>query len=105
EQNRTAAAQLIATAAPRFRDELGDEATLEALGWARWTTLPDNVRFFGLAGSAPAFDRIYNQADSIWINYPQSEIKDRFAPSVLRDDRVVRSIWEESGKPAPPAAE
>jgi outer membrane protein OmpA-like peptidoglycan-associated protein/ABC-type nitrate/sulfonate/bicarbonate transport system substrate-binding protein len=98
-ENRPAAAKLIATAAPRFRDELGYDGTLAALSWARWTTLADNVRFFGLDGSAPAFDRVYNQADSIWINYPQAEIKDRFAPSLLRDGSAVKRLWERAGKP------
>src|SRR6185436_18660989 len=89
------------TVAPRFRDELGYENTLKALDWVKWTDLLDNVRFFGLDGTTPAFDRVYNQADSIWINYPQAEIKDRFAPVVLRDDRAVRKLWEAQGKPAP----
>ena len=80
EHNRPAAARLISTVASRFRDELGYEKTLAALEWAKWTTLADNVRFFGLDGTSPAFDRVYNQADGIWINYPQAEIKDRFAP-------------------------
>jgi len=99
EKDRPAAARLISTAASRFRDELGYEKTLAALGWAKWTTLADNARFFGLDGSAPAFDRVYNQADSIWVNYPEAEIKDRFAPSVLRDDRIVKKLWEAAGKP------
>lgn len=42
---------------------------------------------------------MYNQADSIWINYPEAEIKDRFAPVVVRDDRAVKAIWEAAGKP------
>lgn len=105
EADRPAAARLIATAAPRFRDELGYDRTLEALAWVKWTDLRDNVRFFGLQGGAPAFDRVYNQADSIWINYPEAEIKDRFPPSVLRDDRAVRRIWESSGRPAAAAPE
>jgi outer membrane protein OmpA-like peptidoglycan-associated protein len=85
---------------PRFRDELGPEKTLAALDWVRFTDLADNVRFFGLDGSSPAFDRVYNQADSIWITYPQAKIEDRFAPSTLRDDRVVRGLWEQAGRPA-----
>jgi outer membrane protein OmpA-like peptidoglycan-associated protein len=108
ERDRPAAAKLISTAASRFRDELGYEKTLAALGWAKWTDLADNARLFGLDGSAPAFDRVYNQADGIWINYPEAEIKDRFAPVVLRDDRIVKKIWEEAGKPvavAPVATE
>jgi len=99
EHNRPAAARLISTVASRFRDELGYEKTLAALEWAKWTTLADNVRFFGVDGTSPAFDRVYNQADGIWINYPQAEIKDRFAPVMLRDDRVVRRMWEARGKP------
>jgi NitT/TauT family transport system substrate-binding protein len=100
ESDRPAAARLISTAASRFRDELGYEKTLAALSWAKWTDLGDNARFFGLDGTAPAFDRVYNQADGIWINYPQAEIKDRFAPAVLRDDRTVRKLWEQAGKPS-----
>ena len=97
--DKPAAAKLISTVAPRFRDELGYEKTLAALAWAKWTTLEDNVRLFGLDGSAPGFDRVYNQADGIWINYPEAEIKDRFAPGMLRDDRAVKAIWEAAGKP------
>ena len=99
EKDKPAAARLISTAASRFKDELGYEKTLAALSWARWTDLGDNARFFGLDGNTPAFDRVYNQADGIWISYPQAEIKDRFAPVVLRDGRVLKKIWESSGKP------
>jgi outer membrane protein OmpA-like peptidoglycan-associated protein/ABC-type nitrate/sulfonate/bicarbonate transport system substrate-binding protein len=100
EANRPAAARLIASSCSRFKDELGYERTLGALSWAKWTNLSDNVRFFGLDGSAPAFDRVYNQADSIWINYPQAEIEHRFPPATLRDDRMARALWEAAGKPA-----
>jgi outer membrane protein OmpA-like peptidoglycan-associated protein/ABC-type nitrate/sulfonate/bicarbonate transport system substrate-binding protein len=98
--DRPAAANLIATVASRFRDELGYDKTLKSLSWARWTELSDNVRFFGLDGSAAAFDRVYNQADSIWISYPEASIKDRFAPAVLKNDAAVRSVWLLAGKPA-----
>jgi outer membrane protein OmpA-like peptidoglycan-associated protein/ABC-type nitrate/sulfonate/bicarbonate transport system substrate-binding protein len=104
EANRPAAAKLIATVCSRFRDELGYEATLKAFDWVRWTDMNDNVRMFGLDGKPPAFDRVYNQADGIWVNYPQAEIKDRFAPSTIRDDRIVRRIWEAEGKKITPPA-
>jgi outer membrane protein OmpA-like peptidoglycan-associated protein/ABC-type nitrate/sulfonate/bicarbonate transport system substrate-binding protein len=104
EADRPAAAKLIATVCSRFRDELGFDATLKAFDWVRWTDLGDNVRMFGLDGKPPAFDRVYNQADGIWVNYPQAEIKDRFAPSTIRDDRVVRRIWEAEGKKVAPRA-
>jgi NitT/TauT family transport system substrate-binding protein len=98
EADRKAAARLISSKVPRFRDELGYDKTLAALDWVRWTNLADNVKFFGLGGQPPAFDRVYNQADSIWITYPEAQIKDRFAPVTLRDDRVVKKLWEESGR-------
>ncbi len=100
EADRPAAARLIASSCSRFKDELGYDKTLSALSWAKWTTLPDNVRFFGLDGSPPAFDRVYNQADAIWINYPQAEIEHRFPPATLRDERITRALWEAAGKPA-----
>ena len=98
ESDRPAAAKLVASMCSRFRDELGAAATLKAFDWVKWTTLADNVRMFGLDGRPPVFDRVYNQADGIWVNYPQAEIKDRFAPVTLRDDRIVRRIWEAEGK-------
>jgi outer membrane protein OmpA-like peptidoglycan-associated protein len=98
EADRPAAARLIATVCTRFRDELGYDATLKAFDWVKWTNLADNVRMFGLDGQPPVFDRVYNQADGIWVNYPQAGIKDRFAPATLRDDRIVRRIWEAEGK-------
>jgi outer membrane protein OmpA-like peptidoglycan-associated protein len=98
-RDKPAAAKLISTVANRFRDELGYDKTLAGLSWAKWTTLADNVKLFGVDGNAPGFDRVYNQADGIWINYPEAEIKDRFAPAALRDDRAVRAIWESAGKP------
>ena len=98
-RDKPAAARVISSAAPRFRDELGYEQTLTALSWVKWTGLGDNTRLFGLDGSPPAFDRVYNQADGIWINYPEAEIKERFVPATLRDDRAVRAVWEAAGKP------
>jgi outer membrane protein OmpA-like peptidoglycan-associated protein/ABC-type nitrate/sulfonate/bicarbonate transport system substrate-binding protein len=98
DADRPAAAKFISSVVPRFRDELGREQTLRSFDWVRWTDLSDNVKFYGLDNSKPAFDRVYNQADAIWMNYPQAEIKDRFAPVALRDDRIVRRIWETAGR-------
>lgn len=103
--DKPAAAKLISTVANRFRDELGYDKTLAGLSWVKWTTLADNVKLFGVDGNAPGFDRVYNQADGIWINYPEAEIKDRFAPAALRDERAVRAIWEAAGKPVAKAEE
>jgi outer membrane protein OmpA-like peptidoglycan-associated protein/ABC-type nitrate/sulfonate/bicarbonate transport system substrate-binding protein len=96
ETDRAAAAQLVATEVPRFRDELGYEATLKAFDWVKWTPISENARFFGLQGD-PAFDGIYNQADAIWTKYPEAKLAERFVPAGLRDDRIVRAIWDASG--------
>jgi len=98
EADRPAAARLISQTCSRFRDELGYEATLKALGWVKWTGMDDNVRLFGVDGKPPAFDRVYKQADGIWASYPEAAIKDHFDPAGLRDDRVVRRLWEAQGR-------
>jgi outer membrane protein OmpA-like peptidoglycan-associated protein len=98
ETDRPSAARLISTVCSRFRDEMGYEKTLRAFDWVKLSDLSDNVRLFGIDGQAPAFDRVYNQAESIWLEYPQAEIKDRFVPSALRDDRIIRRIWEAEGR-------
>ena len=98
QADKAAAARLIASVVPRFRDELGQEGTRKSLDWVKWTNEADNARFFGLDGKAPAFDRVYNQADSIWTKYPEAKITDRFTPATLRDASVVKKIWEAAGK-------
>ena len=117
ESDRAGAARFISTAVPRFRDELGREQTLRVFRLGSLDRPGDNVSFFGLDGRPPAFDRVYNHADSIWINYPQAEIKDRFAPGHVarRPDRspalgrrrtqgagpAARNIKRTSPSPAP----
>jgi outer membrane protein OmpA-like peptidoglycan-associated protein len=97
-RDRPAAARLISTAVPRFRDELAYEGTLKAFDWVKWTDMGDNVHFFGADTETPAFDRVYNQADGIWTKYPEAKITERFVPAALRDDSVVRGMWEASGR-------
>jgi outer membrane protein OmpA-like peptidoglycan-associated protein len=98
EEDRATSARLISTVCSRFRDELGFEKTMRSFDWVKLADLNDNVRFFGLDGQTAAFDRVYNQAESIWLEYPQAEIKDRFVPSAMRDDRIVKRLWEAEGR-------
>jgi outer membrane protein OmpA-like peptidoglycan-associated protein/ABC-type nitrate/sulfonate/bicarbonate transport system substrate-binding protein len=100
QTDRAAAARTIAGTVPRFKNELGYEKTLKAFDWVKWTDVADNVAFFGMDGRPPAFDRVYNQADGIWTKYPQAEIKERFVPAGLRQDAVVKKIWEAEGRRA-----
>ena len=101
EADKQAAAKFISSTVPRFKNELGYDGTLTALGWVKWTTIADNSYFFGLDGKAPAFDRVYNQADGIWVQYPKAEIKERFTPAALRNDAIVRKIAESETRKAP----
>jgi outer membrane protein OmpA-like peptidoglycan-associated protein/ABC-type nitrate/sulfonate/bicarbonate transport system substrate-binding protein len=97
EANRPAAAKLISSVAPRFRDELGYAGTLAAFDWVKWTQIAENARLFGLDGGDPGFDRVFDQADSIWTKYPRAGITERFVPGLLRDASVVRAIWDAGG--------
>lgn len=101
EADRAAAAKFISSTVPRFRNELGYEGTLNAFGWVKWTNIADNTYFFGLDGKPPAFDRVYNQADGIWIQYPKAEITERFTPAALRNDSIVRKIGEAETRKVP----
>ena len=92
--DKKAAAAVIAKQVPRFRDELGIDGTITAFNWVKWTNLADNAKFFGIDGGRPAFDRVYNQADSIWTNYPEAEITSRFTPTGLRDTSVIKKLYE-----------
>lgn len=92
--DKKAAAATIAKQVPRFRDELGVDGTITAFNWVKWTNLADNAKFFGVDGGRPSFDRVYNQADSIWTNYPEAEISARFTPAGLRDTRVIKKLYD-----------
>jgi outer membrane protein OmpA-like peptidoglycan-associated protein len=92
--DKAAAAKFISSTVPRFKGELGYDGTLKAFDWVSWSTIADNAYFFGLDGRPPAFDRVYNQADGIWVQYPKAEITDRFTPGALRNDSVVRKLWQ-----------
>jgi NitT/TauT family transport system substrate-binding protein len=92
EADRAAAAKFISSTVPRFRNELGYDGTLNAFEWVKWTNIADNAYFFGLDGKPPAFDRVYNQADGIWVQYPKAEITERFSPGSLRNDSIVKKL-------------
>ncbi len=103
-QDPQAAARMVSNVVPRFRDELGATGTRKAFSWVKWTDLADNARFFGVDSGQPAFDRVYNQADGVWTAYPKAQITERFAPAALRDDSVIRALWQsQAEKPAPEA--
>jgi|SaaInlV_120m_DNA_4_1040238.scaffolds.fasta_scaffold00057_23 outer membrane protein OmpA-like peptidoglycan-associated protein/ABC-type nitrate/sulfonate/bicarbonate transport system substrate-binding protein len=96
--DKPAAARLISTVVPRFRDELKYEGTLKALNWVRWNDLGDNTSFFGLGGTAPLFDTVYKQADSIWSEYTEPDgtpvLSQRFSAHGLRTAAIVKPLYD-----------
>jgi NitT/TauT family transport system substrate-binding protein len=99
--NLPAAARLVSSVVPRFRDELKYDATLEAFGWVRWNDLGDNVGLFGLNGSEKQFDVVYKQADSIWSEYQDPTTGDpvlpqRFSPHTLRTAKILAPVYAEA---------
>ena len=105
QRDRKAAARFIAKTVPRFKNELGEAGTLAALDWVAWTGISENAYFFGLDGRPAAFDRVYNQADGIWVQYPKAEISERFTPTSLRDDSIVKRLWKPAAAAAAPVVE
>lgn len=100
--DKKAAAKLISTVEPRFRDELKYEATLASLDWVRWNDLGDNVAYFGLDDGSAKFDTVYKQADSIWAEYTEPDgspaLSARFTASKLRDGSIIRAIYDDEKK-------
>jgi hypothetical protein len=97
EADKAKAAKFISRVVRRFREELGEEGTLAAFNWIKWANLADNVKFFGIEGDQPLFDRIYIQADGVWTEYPEAAITDRFEPSLLRNGSIIKKLWVTRG--------
>lgn len=97
--DKKAAARLISTVEPRFRDELKYDATLASLDWVRWNDLGDNVAYFGLDDGSAKFDTVYKQADSIWAEYTEPDgspaLSQRFTAGKLRTPAIVKAIYED----------
>lgn len=100
--DKKAAAKLITTVAPRFRDELKYDATLASFDWVRWNDLGDNVAYFGTDGTPAKFDAIYKQADTIWSEYTEPDgspaLSQKFMPSKLRNGSIIKAIFDSEKK-------
>jgi NitT/TauT family transport system substrate-binding protein len=92
KNNPDLAARLLVANEPLFSD-LGVDATKDSLSWVYWPNLNDNARMFGLDGSAPLFDSIFNNAGKVWqslkaIEQPVSSVS-------AKDDSFLRQIYNE----------
>lgn len=101
EKDKDAAARLVSTVVPRFRDELGYAGTRKAFDWVVWNGLGDNAAMFGLANQDPQFDAVYTQAEAIWSEYKDPQTGDpvlsaRYMPHTLRNRSIIARIYNEA---------
>jgi len=68
---------------------LGDEKTRDLIDTTVLATLEDNVEMFGLAGGAPRFDYIFDQASKVWLKRGQitasAKAADAYDTSFLKE--------------------
>ena len=61
----------------------------------RLAELEDNIRMFGLNGSAtPIFDRIFREAGETWLKRGYIAVPVR--PEIAKDDRFIRETLADS---------
>lgn len=85
--------QLLMENEPLYKD-MGEEATRKQLPVVKWADLAENTKMFGLDGSAPLFDRIYQQASQAWVK--RGYIDSTVAPSEAKDDSFLKAIYAEA---------
>lgn len=78
--------------------ELGADATREQLPLVKWADLAENTAMFGLDGSSPLFDRIYQQASKAWVS--RGYISNAVLPEKARDTTFLKQIYAETTKVA-----
>jgi NitT/TauT family transport system substrate-binding protein len=86
---------------PLYKD-LGEEITSDNLSAVKWADLADNAKMFGLDGSEPLFDRLFNQAGRTWVK--RGYISRAVTPSVAKDDSFLRAIYASIPKEVRPVA-
>jgi NitT/TauT family transport system substrate-binding protein len=84
-------AELLMENEPLYQD-LGREVTMEGLSTVKWADLGDNAKMFGLDGSEPLFDRIFNQASRTWVK--RGYISQAVQPSVAKDTAFLSQIYK-----------
>ncbi|MEQ1932669.1 MAG: OmpA family protein [Fimbriimonadaceae bacterium] len=75
---------------PLYKD-LGNSVTLDQLSTVRWADLADNAKMFGLDGSEPLFDRIFNNASRAWVK--RGYISAPASASVAKDTSALKEIY------------
>jgi outer membrane protein OmpA-like peptidoglycan-associated protein len=79
--------------------EMGAEATRAQLPLVKWADLSENTRMFGLDGSEPLYDRIFQQAGKAWVD--RGYISNPVLPADAKDVSFLKSIYAAAAKEAP----
>lgn len=79
--------------------ELGPERTRESLPTVKWADMADNTEMFGLDGSEPLFDGIFQKAGQAWSK--RGYITTLAQSSEAKDDKFLRELYGVM-KPAEP---
>jgi len=64
---------------------------MNGLSTVKWATLEDNTKMFGLDGSEPLFDRLFNQAGKTWVM--RGIINNQVPPSAAKDTTALKEIY------------
>jgi len=90
--------QLLMDNEPLYKD-MGAEATLAQLPVVKWADLAENTKMFGLDGSKPLFDGIFQEASQAWVN--RGYISAPVYASDAKDIKFLKQIYTETAKVAP----
>jgi len=90
--------QLLMENEPLYKD-MGAEATLAQLPVVKWADLAENTKMFGLDGSKPLFDGIFQEASRAWVN--RGYIANPVYAADAKDIKFLKQIYTETAKEAP----
>ncbi len=92
-RNKDKAVRLLMESEAPYK-QAGEEATRDGLSKVRLADLSDNTKMFGLSGSAPEFDRIFNQAGQAWLR--RGYISHQLKPEEAKTDQFVRTLFQQT---------
>jgi NitT/TauT family transport system substrate-binding protein len=100
-RNPEKAVEVLMENEPLYK-ELGADTTREQLSVVRWADLADNTKMFGLDGSEPLFDRLFQQAGKSWVR--RGYITNIVPPATAKEARFLKELYAAIPKEVRPAA-
>ncbi|MBD0370230.1 MAG: OmpA family protein [Pyrinomonadaceae bacterium] len=66
-RNRDKAAQLLMENESLYGDMKDKKKVMDTLGTVKWADMTDNTKMFGLDGGEVLFDKLFNEAGTVWV--------------------------------------